>query len=88
MASATKHGKSKVEEAHYELPDAQTLQEAGELLIKDEAGKEIPFKTLYENKSGTQQLIIFIRHFFSQVSHMLVWLSSNHVRSNNRSTGL
>jgi hypothetical protein len=34
MASNRKHGKSKVEEAHYELPDAQTLQEAGELLIK------------------------------------------------------
>ena len=34
MASEKTHGKSKVEEAHYELPDAQTLQEAGELLIK------------------------------------------------------
>ena len=34
MASEKKHGKSKVEEAHYELQDAQTLQEAGELLIK------------------------------------------------------
>jgi hypothetical protein len=83
-----KHGKSKVEEAHYELPDTQTLQEAGELLIKDEAGKEIPFKTLYEHKSGAQQLIIFIRHFFCHVRYVPVWLASNDVRSDNRSTGL
>ena len=88
MASSEKHGTSKVGEAHYELPDAQALQEAGELLIKDEAGKEIPFKTLYENKSNSQQLIIFIRHFFSSVSYIPLWLPSNHIRSDNRPTGL
>ena len=50
----------------YELPDAQTLKEAGECKIKDEYGREIPFKQLYEGKEG-QRLIIFIRHFFCGV---------------------
>ena len=74
MSAPLKRGKSKNDEPHYEIPDAQTLQEAGDLMIKDEWGKEIPFKTLYDNKPGTQQLIIFIRHFFSSVSYVLYWL--------------
>lgn len=61
-----KHGKSKTPEEHYELPSLETLHEAGELMIKDEYGKEVPFKSLYEGKKG-QQLIIFIRHFFCGV---------------------
>jgi hypothetical protein len=69
MSSSKKHGKSKIEEAHYELPDAETLNEAGELLITDEGGNKIPFKSLYENKAN-QQLIIFVRHFFCHVSHI------------------
>jgi hypothetical protein len=64
--SQDKHGKGK-HEPHYELPDAKALQEAGELMIKDEHGKEVTFKSLYEDKSGTQQLIIFVRHFFCGV---------------------
>lgn len=58
-----KYGKAKVPEEHYELPSIETLKEAGELMIKDEYGKETPFKSLYEGKGG-QRLIIFIRHFF------------------------
>ena len=65
--SSKKHGMSKNEEPHYELPDAQTLKEAGELWIYDESGAHIQFKQLYENKKGTQQLIVFIRHFFCGV---------------------
>ena len=53
-------------EAHYKLPDAKTLQQVGELKIKDENGNEIPFKSLYENQPG-QQLIVFIRHFYCGV---------------------
>jgi hypothetical protein len=67
VASNDKHGKSSKHEPHYELPDEQTWKEAGELMIKDEHGKEVPFKSLYENQGNTQQLIIFIRHFFCGV---------------------
>lgn len=56
------HGKGQPEQ-HYELPSAETIKEAGDLKIKDEYGREIPFKQLYDGKSG-QHLIIFIRHFF------------------------
>ena len=66
IVSSEKHGKSKIPEEHYELPSEQTLSEAGELMIKDEYGKEVPFKSLYEGKDG-QRLIIFIRHFFCGV---------------------
>ena len=66
--SSKKHGRSKNEEPHYELPDAQTLKQAGELWIYDESGAHIQFKQLYENKKGMQQLIVFIRHFFCGVS--------------------
>ena len=66
--SSKKHGRSKNEEPHYELPDAEAFKEAGEVHIFDEGGRQIPFKSLYENKHGTQQLIIFIRHFFCDVS--------------------
>ncbi|KAK3679590.1 hypothetical protein LTR37_021387 [Vermiconidia calcicola] len=51
------------QDEQYRLPDAKTLQEVGELPIKDEDGKEVPFKTLYEDKAG-RQLITFIRHFY------------------------
>ena len=51
---------------NYALHDAKTVQEAGELKIKDESGKEVPFKSLYEGQSG-RQLIVFIRHFFCGV---------------------
>ena len=62
----SQYGKGK-DQPHYELPNAQTLEEAGELKIKDEYGKEIQFKNLYANKQGQQNLIIFIRHFFCGV---------------------
>lgn len=54
------------EAAHYQLPDAGTLKEVGEFLIKDENGKEIQFKSLYEDKPG-RQLVVFIRHFYCGV---------------------
>ena len=68
----SEYGKGK-DQPHYELPNAKTLEEAGELKIKDEYGKEIQFKNLYANKQGQQNLIIFIRHFFCGVrlSHCL-----------------
>jgi hypothetical protein len=52
--------------AQYKLPDAQTLQEVGQLPVKDENGNEIPFKSLYEDQPG-RQLIVFIRHFYCGV---------------------
>lgn len=54
---------------NYALHDAKTLQEAGELKIKDERGQEVVFKSLYEGQPG-RQLIIFIRHFFCGVGAM------------------
>lgn len=55
--------------AHRALPDKQTVEAAGELLIKDEKGTEIPFKSLYSDKPADErQLIIFVRHFFCGVS--------------------
>ena len=57
---------SKDEHAQYELPNAQTLQQVGELPVKDENGKEIRFKSLYEDQPG-RQLIVFIRHFYCGV---------------------
>lgn len=50
----------------YKSPDTKTLQEAGELKVQDKAGKELTFKSLYEDQAG-QQLIVFIRHFFCGV---------------------
>lgn len=38
--------------AHRELPNAKTLSEAGEVLIKDKDGNEIPFKSFYTDKPG------------------------------------
>lgn len=55
---------------NYAIHDAKTLQEAGELKLKDENGKEVPFKSLYEGQSG-RQLIVFIRHFFCGVRSIL-----------------
>ena len=68
-AASTQNGDAAPEKhdaAHYKLPDASTLKEAGELSIKDENGKEIQFKSLYEGKPG-RQLIVFIRHFYCGV---------------------
>lgn len=62
------HGRSKKQEEHYELPSAARWKEAGELYVYDESGASVQFKSLYENKAGTQQLIVFIRHFFDSVS--------------------
>lgn len=54
---------------HRQLPDSKTLEEAGELMIKDKDGNQIPFHSLYTNKpAGQRQLIIFVRHFFCGVS--------------------
>lgn len=55
------------DDEQYKLPNAKTLQEAGELKIQDENGTEVPFRSLYEGKPG-RQLIVFIRHFFCGVS--------------------
>jgi hypothetical protein len=73
-AASTQNGDAapeKQEAAHYQLPDASTLKKVGELPVKDENGKEIQFKSLYEDKPG-RQLIVFIRHFYCGVraSHM------------------
>ena len=58
--NATNNGTAQLngkhDEAHYKLPEAKMLREAGELKIKDENGNEIPFKSLYENQPG-QQLV-------------------------------
>lgn len=62
------HVVDNTEPDNYALHDASTLQEAGELQLKDENGKEVPFKSLYEGQPG-RQLIIFIRHFFCGVHH-------------------
>ena len=48
------------------LPDAQTLQDVGELLIKDENGKSMAFKSPYEDQPG-RRLIVLIRHFYCGV---------------------
>ncbi|KAK5164667.1 uncharacterized protein LTR77_009873 [Saxophila tyrrhenica] len=57
------HGRGK-HEPQYELPTAETLREAGDLIVKDEKGNEVLFKSLYEDRSGSQNLTIFIRHYF------------------------
>ena len=69
LSAPTQNGDAAAEKegaAHYALPDAGTLKEVGELLIKDENGKEMQFKSLYEDPSG-RQLIVFIRHFYCGV---------------------
>lgn len=62
------------------LPDQQTIQEAGQLPIKDSDGNKVPFNSLFTDKDSAQrQFIVFIRHFFCGVSlysrsfgHMLI----------------
>lgn len=55
-----------------ELPTEAALSEAGEIMIKDKDGKEIPLKSLYTGKPADErQLLIFIRHFFCGVSAYL-----------------
>ncbi|CZT22785.1 uncharacterized protein RCC_08491 [Ramularia collo-cygni] len=52
-------------DAHRALPDKKAVEAAGELLIKDEKGNEIAFKSLYSDKPADErQLIVFVRHFF------------------------
>jgi hypothetical protein len=51
---------------HYTIPSVETLEAAGDLAIKDEHGKAIPFKSVYEGQTG-RQLIVFIRHFYCGV---------------------
>ena len=61
--------KASSSEEHRKLPDEKTLAEAGELMIKDENGNQVAFKSLYTGKPAEErQLIIFIRHFFCGVS--------------------
>lgn len=52
-------------EEQYRLPDAKTINEAGEAVIKDEIGKAVAFRSIFEQPG--RQLIIFIRHFFCGV---------------------
>lgn len=60
-------------DAHRALPEKKTVDAAGELLIKDEKGTEIAFKSLYANKpAGEKQLIVFVRHFFCGVCRPLL----------------
>lgn len=55
--------------AHRELPDPKKVGEAGDVLIKDKDGKDVPFKSLYTDKPADErQLIVFIRHFHCGVS--------------------
>lgn len=55
--------------AHRELPGETDLAKAGEVMIKDGDGNQIPLKSLWTNKpENERQLIIFIRHFFCGVS--------------------
>lgn len=57
-------------ETHRELPDPKTVGEAGDVILKDKDGKDIPFKSFYvEKPKDERQLIIFIRHFHCGVSH-------------------
>lgn len=55
--------------SHRELPDPKTLSEAGEVLIKDKDGNDVPFKSFYTDKPADErQLIVFVRHFHCGVS--------------------
>lgn len=48
---------------------ARLVQEARGLMIKDKDGNQVPFRSLFTDKSPDErQLIIFIRHFFCGVS--------------------
>lgn len=57
--------------SHYDLPDAKTVEEAGELDVLDKDGKKIRFKSLYAEQ-GKKHVIIFIRHFFCGVSRQKI----------------
>lgn len=52
--------------AGHPKPDQKILDEAGELPVLDESGKEVSFRELF-NTEG-RQVIVFIRHFFCGVS--------------------
>lgn len=59
--------------SHRELPDEKTIAEAGEVMIKDKDGQDIPLKSLWSGKGeGEKQLIIFVRHFFCGVSRTFI----------------
>ncbi|EME49766.1 hypothetical protein DOTSEDRAFT_85081 [Dothistroma septosporum NZE10] len=56
------HGSEKAFNREHLEPKA--LEGAGELLIKESGGKDIPLKSLYTGKAENErQLVIFIRHF-------------------------
>ena len=63
--------KVKTNKTHDNIQDAQTLQEAGDFRIIEANGER---KFHSRRFWRTQQLIIFIRHFFSSVSYVLYWL--------------
>lgn len=58
------------DQSHYKLPDSKTMTEAGNLPLKDENNAEIKFSSLYTDKPGEKQLIVFIRHFYCGVRHL------------------
>jgi hypothetical protein len=52
-----------------DLPDEETLKEAGDIPIFDSEGNARSFKSLYDGDMalGEQQLVIFVRHFYCGV---------------------
>jgi hypothetical protein len=53
-----------------DLPDKETLSEAGDIPIYDSEGNARSFRSLYSGDLaiGEQQLVIFVRHFYCGVS--------------------
>lgn len=55
-------------ETNDEIPTPQMLQNIGNMVVLDEAGKSIPFRDLCSGPNATSRvLVIFIRHFFCGV---------------------
>jgi hypothetical protein len=52
------------------LPDAASMEAAGEIPIFDSEGNSRPFKSIYSGDLaiGEQQMVLFVRHFFCGVS--------------------
>lgn len=74
--SNTKSDPQAGDHSHYDLPDASTLAQAGELEVQDKDGKKIKFKSLYA-EHGKKHVIVFVRHFFCGVGHYLRSLVRN-----------
>lgn len=75
------HGDAAATSAHRELPDEKTLAEAGEIMIKDKDGKDVPLKSLWSsNDQNDKHLVIFIRHFFCGVRPTHLALSLNRTK--------